>query len=57
MIIYNRWGEAIYRSENQYWDGKINNQLAPSGVYSYFIEVVDFKDKTYEYTGLLYLLR
>ena len=57
MIIYNRWGGAIYRSENQYWDGKINNQLAPSGVYSYFIEVVDFKDKTYEYTGLLYLLR
>ncbi len=33
--IFNRWGQLIFSSKNQYdlWDGKINGEDAPVGVY------------------------
>ena len=33
--IFNRWGQLIFNSNNQYekWDGKINGKDAPMGVY------------------------
>jgi len=41
MKIYDRWGKIIFESEDmEYgWDGKINNEKAIPGLYSYFIEV------------------
>ena len=57
MIIYNRWGEAIFKGENMNWNGKVKNEFAPPGVYSYFIEIIDFKDRSFEYTGIIHLIR
>jgi len=34
LFIYNRWGELVYFG-NTGWDGKVNNELAPNGSYSY----------------------
>jgi len=39
ITIYNRWGQSIYKS-NDYltgWDGKLNGNDVPSGLYSYFV--------------------
>lgn len=37
MIIYNRWGQAIHRSqgENPTWDGRFAGEDCPEGVYAY----------------------
>jgi hypothetical protein len=34
LVIFNRWGELIYFG-NVGWDGKVNNELAPNGSYTY----------------------
>lgn len=34
LFIYNRWGQLIYFG-NTGWDGKVNDELAPNGSYSY----------------------
>ncbi len=38
-LIYDRWGELVFQSKqpNFQWDGKMNNQYLPNGVYSYLI--------------------
>lgn len=38
--VFNRWGQRIFHSEdyfNNWWDGTINGNVVPSGVYSYRI--------------------
>ena len=34
LVIFNRWGELVYFG-NTGWDGKVNDQLAPIGSYTY----------------------
>ncbi|MCX7743344.1 MAG: gliding motility-associated C-terminal domain-containing protein [Flavobacteriales bacterium] len=45
LIIYNRWGNAVFETEdpNQLWNGKINNtgEKATSGVYFYVLKRMD----------------
>ena len=41
MKIYNRWGGIIYQGDNQAWDGK----NTAKGLYSYSIEIIDYKNK------------
>ena len=45
MIIYNRWGQKIYESNDPYpeWDGTINNEPAPVGLYAYLVYYSDAK--------------
>jgi len=40
--IYNRWGNKVYDNESPDlgWDGKQNDKIAPSDVYTYFLEVL-----------------
>jgi len=39
MIIYNRWGDVVYRTETyQGWNGKINGRDASAGVYFCVVE-------------------
>jgi gliding motility-associated-like protein len=59
--IFNRWGEMVYQSfdfENG-WDGKIrlNNKIAPQGIYVYQIQVTDKTKKTENFSGRILLLR
>ncbi|MEQ6168931.1 PKD domain-containing protein [Ekhidna sp. MALMAid0563] len=41
MLIYNKWGQLVFESNSQDvgWDGYYRNQLAPSGVYVYKLEL------------------
>lgn len=34
LVIFNRWGELVYFG-NTGWDGKVNDELAPIGSYTY----------------------
>lgn len=55
MLIYNRWGELIYQTNDLYkgWDGTIKNtsKTAKEDVYVYKIYTQDLKGNKYEYTG------
>ena len=41
MMIYNRWGELLFESNNQEigWDGYDKGVLSPSGVYIYKLDL------------------
>lgn len=53
LSIYNRWGEMIYHSDTQPWDGKD----AMMGVYMYALKVVDYNGKTHFMYGEVHLIR
>jgi OOP family OmpA-OmpF porin len=39
MLIYNRWGQLIYKTENSYWDGNnLLGEMCSDGTYYYLIE-------------------
>ena len=57
MKIYDRWGELIYNEDNEKWDGTLNSNIIPNGLYSYSITVLDFKEKPFNYTGLVTLIK
>ena len=42
IMIFNRWGEKIYESYNQFegWDGRYKGQLQTPGVYIYEVQIV-----------------
>jgi gliding motility-associated-like protein len=41
LFIFNRWGNNVYSSKNQYdcWDGKFNGQDQPIGTYFYYYDI------------------
>ena len=57
MKIYDRWGGIIYNEDNGKWDGKMNTNFIINGLFSYSITVFDFKDKPFNYTGLVTLIK
>ena len=58
MRIYNRWGEMVYQTPNgQRWDGRINGQMAPAGVYSYRVTAFGFGDEQVRVQGTVTILR
>lgn len=47
VIIFNRWGDEVYRSEVPYpsnWGGKYNGEDLPDGTYFYIVEFGDGSD-------------
>jgi gliding motility-associated-like protein len=42
LIIYNRWGEQVFESDNQNagWDGNYKDKPAQAGVYGFYLEAV-----------------
>jgi gliding motility-associated-like protein len=60
MVIYNRWGDAVFQTENiaQAWDGSLKNKPAPTGVYFYKILFRGYDDPSpTELTGSITLIR
>jgi gliding motility-associated-like protein len=61
MIIFDRWGEAVYKTDNidKPWDGKTNNgaAIAKADVYVYVIKVTDFAFTKHIYRGTVTLIR
>lgn len=58
VFIYNRWGQTVYKTENQYpstgWDGTSNGKLLPMSTYYY---VIDLKNGTAPLVGSVNLIR
>lgn len=57
--IFNRWGKIVYEWEGleAYWDGKINDQDAPSGTYFFVVDTTDIFDETKQSKGTVTLVR
>ncbi|MBO6518284.1 MAG: gliding motility-associated C-terminal domain-containing protein, partial [Bacteroidia bacterium] len=65
LIIFNRWGEVIWESEdrNEEWDGKYgtkdqsNREPVPQDVYAYYLKIVSWNGKSFDYSGTVTLIR
>ncbi len=61
MIIWNRWGERIYKTDNidEGWNGRKNNsgQAAPPGVYVYEVKYTNPRGKDFHFKGFATLIR
>lgn len=59
MIIYNRWGEVVFVTENidGAWDGYYGGKLAQDGVYVWQIHYVDLNGERESLIGHVSLLR
>ena len=62
LLIYNRYGELIYTSENhqQGWDGTYNGTKAPQGVYAWILKyeaLIQNAPKEFQKTGTVTLIR
>jgi gliding motility-associated-like protein len=59
MMIYNRWGQLIYETASEPWDGRMEGSadIAQQDVYVWKIITRDTQKRYYEYTGHVNLLR
>ncbi len=59
MIIYDRWGEKVFESEDifQPWDGNYKGKLAPEGVYVYHIRFTFLNQTQQKRSGSITLVR
>jgi len=59
MIIYNKWGEAIFETDSPEtgWDGRVNSKPAPSDMYIFNAEFIDDAGISFVKKGEVYLLR
>lgn len=60
MKIFNRWGELIFETDatnGRGWDGKVNGEFQPVGVYVYLINVSFANGTNENYQGNVTLLR
>ena len=59
MLIYNRWGELIFESNNisKGWDGRYKGRNAQEDVYVYVIVAIDYKNEKQHYFGRVTLIR
>jgi gliding motility-associated-like protein len=60
MVIYNRWGEELYRSENpdMGWDGIYQGKEVSNGVYMYSIRFITTENGQFQTVkGLVNVLR
>lgn len=59
ITIFNRWGEAVYRSDDptQCWDGTYRGTPCPAGVYTYTCHITCFGNHTNDFKGDITLIR
>ncbi len=59
LMIYTRWGNLIFESDdiNEGWNGTINGENAPVGLYHYKIRYVDSMGLTYNKYGHFTLVK
>lgn len=60
-LVYNRWGEVIYRQELSNgtfsWDGTYKGTPVEDGIYFYFFDYSTFGDDRESRSGTIYVLR
>jgi len=60
MMIYNRWGQVIFETENiagRGWDGKVNDVDQPEGVFIYTLEATFIDGQIEKRQGNITLMR
>ncbi len=59
MKIFSRWGEKLFETNDpkKGWNGTYNGKEVPIGVFVYYIQLKDYKDKIYDFNGTIQLLR
>ena len=60
MIVYNLWGQLVFKTNNwkKGWDGKLNGLPQPAGVYVWFLLFNDRDTKkSMEQKGTIMLVR
>jgi len=59
LIIYNRWGEKIFQSNDikKGWDGNFRGQIQPAGNYFWFITLTDMDNHLQQAHGSVLLIR
>jgi len=49
--IFDRWGNLLHNSKNDFWDGTSNGKALSSGTYIYLIEISNFKGECQVFKG------
>jgi gliding motility-associated-like protein len=59
LWIYNRWGQLLFQTidKDEPWDGRVNGNVVPNGVYLYKAIVQDITNRTKVYSGEVRVLR
>jgi gliding motility-associated-like protein len=59
MMIFDRWGRLIFKTHTLFepWDGLIDGQKAPIGVYAYRFFIKDLEGRRKEYSGHINIIR
>lgn len=59
LLIYNRWGELVFYSDNpqQKWDGTYKGQPAQQGVYTYLFDFTHARGTKHYFKGIIHLVR
>ena len=59
LIIYNRWGEEMFVSEDQQigWDGTFKGSRLPPDVYGFYLTVICIGGDTFQQKGNITILR
>ncbi len=59
LTIFNRWGEKVFDSNNQWqgWDGNYKGIESPAGVYTYYVEATYLNGKTKGKKGTITIIR
>lgn len=57
--VYNRWGQLLREDKSGIpdWNGKVDFEIVPDGVYYWIINYKDFKNDKYVLTGFLHLTK
>ena len=58
FTIFNRWGQQIWTTtdRDKPWDGRVNGNLVPQGVYAYYCTFINGAGKTVERRGTVTFL-
>lgn len=64
MMVFDRWGSLVFEQkdfapnrESSGWDGRVNGDTAPVGVYTYLVEIRFYDDRVLEYSGDVMLVK
>jgi len=59
MIIYNRWGEIIFETNDMFygWNGMMSGKVCNSGTYSWLVKYKNLQGIQYTKTGIVTLIR
>lgn len=59
LLIFDRWGEKVFESSNpnQRWNGKVNGEDAPTGVYVYKVHAKGLEGGRVQQKGNITLVR